>query len=248
MRLWKVSGRILLFNGLWQVASSVRSSNSKITHCSLHQKFCRKQYRSGLVSCQKPVSQKCTHNMWFIKQNVSYQTEARNTTNNCALGAVLRDFRSCCRDLSLIEGNLVPDRAVQGEWHDGASKNTFPAESNRTEIQNICESGRRQEKRMLLGPLLGKYDAKAESWQHWSEGCLFLRPLLSRRGWRREKFWFCNHRQARVSVSDAVRVRRSTLEEEPPTRAVNKNVVRARGEFDRKLKIFNPWANTTHQV
>lgn len=119
------------------------------------------------MSCQKLVSQKCTHNMWFIKQNVSYQTERSKEHNNhheCALGAVLRDFRSCCRDLSLIEGNWVPDRAVQKirvrRMTRRCIKNTFPAESNRAEIQNVQTGGRRQEKKDAARSFVGEIRRK----------------------------------------------------------------------------------------
>lgn len=155
--LWKVSGRILLFNGKW---SRRPEQHFEITHSTLHQRFCRKvDSCRGRNSFLRNAHTICdsSSKMWVTKPR-----EIRNTTSTafeCALGAVLRDFRSCYRDLSLIEGNLVPDWAEQKvrvrrvTWR--CINNNISTESNQAEIRRTRTGGRRQEKKDAARSFVG---------------------------------------------------------------------------------------------
>lgn len=155
--LWKVSGRILLFNGKW---SRRPEQHFEITHSTLHQRFCRKvdscRGRNSFLRNAHTICDSLSK-MWVTKPR-----EIRNTTSTafeCALGAVLRDFRSCYRDLSLIEGNLVPDWAEQKvrvrrvTWR--CINNNISTESNQAEIRRTRTGGRRQEKKDAARSFVG---------------------------------------------------------------------------------------------
>lgn len=77
MRLGKVSGRILLFNGKW---SRRPEQHFEITHIALHQRFCRKvDSCRGRNSFLRNAHTKCdsSSKMWVTKPR-----EVRNTTSN----------------------------------------------------------------------------------------------------------------------------------------------------------------------